>query len=81
MVVAGLWSVLCKYPHLQKAEDLVKKATEADNNEKPDMTTMEVSELGSSRVVVSGYMHSYNCSTVVLICLLIRRFESTSPPS
>ena len=53
MVLAGPWSVLCKYPHLQKAEDLAKKATEADSNEKPDMTTMEVSECGSSRIVVS----------------------------
>ena len=53
MVVAGSWSVLCKYPHLQKAKDLAKKATEADGNEKPDMTTMEVSERGSIKVVVS----------------------------
>ena len=53
MVVAGPWSVLCRYAHLQKAEDLVKKATKVDSNEKHDTTTMEVSECGSSRIMVS----------------------------
>ena len=60
MVVAGSWSVLCEYSHLQKAKDLVKKATEADGNKKPDMTTMEVSERGSSRVVVSTLCIPYS---------------------
>ena len=147
VVVAGSYSVLCEYSHLQKAEDLVKKAKEADSKECYEealqlydlaidgfilalkgkhFSAMEskglwfrvqyiivqsdkaysdkesvlvranvniylervevlkkkkgcnTKDVMTREVREHGYMHSCNCSTVGLICLLIRRFESTS---